>query len=95
MNKKQNLRSHPVALLLLSPLILTSAEERINLDRPNIPSDDIAKILPSKRSNNFEKLHLLKNNFRTCGLLSGKAFIFKFIEASKLKHNQQKEKTKI
>ena len=28
-----------------------SAEERINLDRPNIASDDIAKILPSNRSN--------------------------------------------
>ena len=40
-----------------------SAEERINLDRPNIASDDIAKILPPNRSNNVDKLHLLKNAF--------------------------------
>ena len=31
-----------------------SAEERINLDRPNIASDDIAKILPPNRSNNVD-----------------------------------------
>ena len=44
-----------------------SAEERINLDRPNIASDDIAKILPPNRSNNVDKLHLLKNAFRPVG----------------------------
>ena len=44
-----------------------SAEERINLDRPNIVSDDIAKILPPNRSNNVNKLHLLKNAFRPVG----------------------------
>ena len=36
-----------------------SAEERINLDRPNIASDDIEKILPPDRSNNVDKLHLI------------------------------------
>ena len=41
-----------------------SAEERINLDRPNIASDNIAKILPPDRSNNVDKLHLFKNAFR-------------------------------
>ena len=44
-----------------------SAEERINLDRPNIASDNIAKILPSNRSNNVDKLHLLKNAFCPVG----------------------------
>ena len=38
-----------------------SAERHINLDRPNIASDDIAKILPPKRSNNVDKLRFLKN----------------------------------
>ena len=44
-----------------------SAEEGINLDRPNIASDDIAKLLPPNRSNNVDKLHLLKNAFRSVG----------------------------
>ena len=44
-----------------------SAEERINLDTPNIASDGIAKILPRNRSNNVDKLHLLKNAFRPVG----------------------------
>ena len=57
----------PVALLLLSRLSFDSAEERINLDRPNIASDNIAKILPPNRSNNVDKLHLLKNAFRPVG----------------------------
>ena len=44
-----------------------SAEERINLDRPNIASDDIAKILLPNRSNNVDKLHLQKNALRSVG----------------------------
>ena len=44
-----------------------SAEERINLDKPNIASDDIAKILLPNRSNNVDKLHLLKYAFRPVG----------------------------
>ena len=40
-----------------------AAEERINLDRPNIASDDIAKILPPNRSYNVDKLRLLKKCF--------------------------------
>ena len=44
-----------------------SAEERINLDIPNITSDDIAKILPPNRLNNVDKLHLLKNAFHPVG----------------------------
>ena len=53
-----------------------SAEERINLDRPNIASDDIAKILPPNRSNNVDELHLLKNAFRPIGE-AAMAFDFK------------------
>ena len=34
-----------------------SAEERINLNTPNIASDDIAKILPPNRSYNADKLY--------------------------------------
>ena len=41
-----------------------SAEECINLNRLNVASEDIAKILPLNRSNNCDKLHLLKNAFR-------------------------------
>ena len=41
-----------------------SAEERINLHRPNIATNDIAKILPRNKSNNADKFHLLKNAFR-------------------------------
>ena len=37
-----------------------SAEKRMNLNRPKIASDDIAKILPPSRPNNVDKLHLLK-----------------------------------
>ena len=37
-----------------------SAEERINLNRSNIASDDIVKILSPNKSNNVNKLHLLK-----------------------------------
>ena len=44
-----------------------STEERTNLDRPNIASDDIAMILPPNRSNNVDKLHMLKNAFRPVG----------------------------
>ena len=53
-----------------------SAEERINLDTSNIASDDIAKILPPNRSNNVDKLHLLKNAFRPVGE-AAMAFDFK------------------
>ena len=65
-----------------------SAEERINLDRPNIASDDIAKILPPNRSNNVDKFHLLKNAFRLvresamaynckiCGTARGQRFCY-------------------
>ena len=64
MSKKQILRGQPVALLPSQSTEFDSAEERINLDTPNIASDDIAKILPqfdrSIRSNNVDKLHLLK-----------------------------------
>ena len=52
------------------------AEERINLDRPNIASDDIAKILPSNTSNNVDKLYLRKNAFRPVGK-AAMAFDFK------------------
>ena len=44
-----------------------SAEKRVHLDRPNIALDDIPKILPPNRSNNVEKLHLLKNAFCPVG----------------------------
>ena len=44
-----------------------SAEERINLDISNIASDDIVKILLLNRSNNVDKLHLIKNAFRPVG----------------------------
>ena len=44
-----------------------SAEERINLDRPNITSYDIAKILPFNRTSNVDKLDVLKNAFRPVG----------------------------
>ena len=37
-----------------------SAEERINLDRPVIASDDIAKILPSNRSNSIAGMSLVR-----------------------------------
>ena len=43
------------------------AKERLNLGRPNIASDDIAKILPPNKSNNVDKPHLLKNAFRPVG----------------------------
>ena len=39
----------------------------MNLDRPNVASDDIAKILPPYRSNNVDKLFLLNNAFRLIG----------------------------
>ena len=39
------------------------AEEYINFVRPNTTTDDIAKILPPSRSNNVDKLHLLKMLF--------------------------------
>ena len=45
------------------PTAFESAEERINLDKPNIASNDIAKILTPNRSNNVDKLHLLKISF--------------------------------
>ena len=44
-----------------------SADERINLDRPNIASYEIAKICPPNRSNNVDKLNLLKNALRSVG----------------------------
>ena len=54
-----------------------TAEERINLDRPNIvASDDVANILPHNRSNNADKLQLLKNAFRPVGE-AAMAFNFK------------------
>ena len=59
-----------------------SAEERIKLDRPNIASDDIAKILPPNRSSNVDKLQLLKNAFRPVGEVAT-AFDFKKCCASK------------
>ena len=43
-----------------------SAKECINLNR-RIASDDLAKILPPKRSNNVDKLYLLKNAFCLVG----------------------------
>ena len=52
-----------------------SAEECINLNRPYIASDDIAKILFLNRFNNVDKLHLLQNNFRPVGEVA-KAFDF-------------------
>ena len=39
----------------------------MNLDRLDIASDDIAKILPPNRSNNVDKRYLLKNAFRSVG----------------------------
>ena len=53
-----------------------SAEERTNLERPNITSDNISKILPPIRSNNVDKFHLLKNTFRPIGE-AAMAFDFK------------------
>ena len=44
-----------------------SAKERINANRSNIASDDIAKILPPNGSNNFVQLYLLKTVFRSVG----------------------------
>ena len=44
-----------------------SAKERINLHRPTIASNDIAKILPPYKSNNVDKLFLLKIAFRPVG----------------------------
>ena len=44
-----------------------SANKRINFDRPDIASDDVAKILPPNRSNNADKLYLLKNALRPVG----------------------------
>ena len=43
------------------------AEKRVYLYRPNLASDDIAKILPPSGSNNIDKLHLPKNAFRPVG----------------------------
>ena len=40
-----------------------SAEECINLNRPNTAPDDIAKILSPNRSKNVDKLYVLKNVF--------------------------------
>ena len=51
------------------------AKKRIILDRP-IASDDIAKILFRNRSNNVDKLHMLKNAFRPVGE-AAMAFDFK------------------
>ena len=75
MNKKQILRGQTVALLLLSRTEFDSAEERINLNRPNIASGNNAKILHLNRSNNLDKLHWLKNAFRPVG---GAAMAFDF-----------------
>ena len=62
-----------------------SAEERINLDSYYITSDDIAKTLPPNRSNNVDKLPLLKNVFRSIG---GAAMEFGFKIVSMLKNNE-------
>ena len=64
----------------------------MNLDRLNIASDDIAKILPSNRSNNVDKLYLLKNAFRPVGE-AAMALIFKNIAL--LKDNDFVISTKI
>ena len=61
------LRSLPVRTSTSQSTEFDSAEERINLKKPNIASSDIAKILPCKRSSNGDKLHLLKNAFRPVG----------------------------
>ena len=53
-----------------------SAEEGINLDISYIASDDIAKILPPNRSNDVDKLHLLKHAFCAAGEVA-MAFDFK------------------
>ena len=53
-----------------------SAEEHINLDRPNIASDNIAKILPLNRSNNVDKVYSLENAFHSVGK-AAMAFDFK------------------
>ena len=44
-----------------------SAEERTNLDKPNIALGAIIMILPPNRSINADKLHMLKNAFRPVG----------------------------
>ena len=67
-HKQETDSSRPTCSTSASQLTeFDSAEERINLDRPNIASDDIAKILPPNRSNNIDKLYLLKNAFRPVG----------------------------
>ena len=58
------------------PSIFDSAEECINLDRPNLALDDNAKTLPPNRSSNVDKLNLLKNTFRLVGK-AAMAFNFK------------------
>ena len=60
------------------------AEERINLDTPNIASDDIPKIFPPNGSNNVDKLHLLKIAFCPVG---ESAMAFDFRNAALLKEN--------
>ena len=59
MNKKQIFRSTSAS----HSTGFDSAEERIKLGRPKIGSVAIAKILPPNRSNNVDKLYLLKMFF--------------------------------
>ena len=68
MNKKQIFRCQPLTLLLFRRLNFTTQKNVLSLDKRNIASDDIAKILPPNRSNNVVvKLHWLKNAFRPVG----------------------------
>ena len=61
-----------------------SAEEPINLGRPNIASDDIAKILPFNRSNYVNKLYSLKNALRP---VEEAAMVFDFRKCCTAKNN--------
>ena len=69
MNKKQILQGQPVSITSAS-----QSTEELYLDIPNTVSDNIGKILPPNRSNNVDKLHLLKNAFLGEGAM---AFDFK------------------
>ena len=67
MNKKQVLSRPTSSTFASQSTEFDSAKKRIDLNRPNIASDDIAKILRPYRANNVDELHLLKNAFRPVG----------------------------
>ena len=92
MNKKTD-SSRPTCTTFASQSTkFDSTEERTNLNRSNIASDDIAKILPPNRSNNVDKLHMLKNAFRP---VREAAMAFDFENVALLKDNDFVISTKI